>query len=386
MKPLDPVFFRRPLAFGLLASSLALASGEGSNRLLWILSRIDTLPAAGSGSISHCAEMEQVQRTLLARRDSIATLRNTGRDRQAACKGLAGRPDSLCGRALQSLRDSIRSLGLRESASREHLRQESSRCPARSWSLWLRYRALDSSLTATPGPDSLEHRSQQIQKLTELGWVGNLEEVIRSPATASSSLDPRVRKELANPAASCQWRLRQAYLLERTGNPDSARKVLVSILPPGLCAQEADLAHHWLGTDSTHGDSLRVSHLRRSLQRPDLRARSLLELASLLAARSRWSAAFDTLATALRSDPSLLEPHHIDSLASWSDRAGIDPLSRLTAPPPVWLDRLLITRCQLLLASGRGRIAQAILADFRLRFPQSPLGEEARELLARCRR
>ncbi|QQS05402.1 MAG: hypothetical protein IPK50_00535 [Fibrobacterota bacterium] len=385
MKLLDPAFFRRSLAFGLLAGSLAFASGEGSDRLLWILSRIDSLPAPGSGSISHCAEMEKVQRTLLARRDSIATLRIAGRDRQAICKGLPSSPDAPCERALQSLRDSVGSLGLRESASRERLRQESSQCPAESWSLWLRYRTLDSSVTATPGPDSLEHRSQRIQKLTELGWTGNLEELIHSP-TASSGLAPRVLEELANPAATCRWRLRHAFLLQRIGNPDSARKVLGSILSPGRCTLEAALAHHWLGTDSSLGDSLRASHLRLSLQRPDLRARSLLELAPLLAADSLWSAAFDTLATALRSDPSLLEPHHTDSLANWSDRAGIDPLSRLAVPPPAWLDRLLITRCRLLLASGRGRLAQTLLADFRLRFPRSSLGEEARELLARCRR
>ncbi|MBK8801052.1 MAG: hypothetical protein IPN71_03160 [Fibrobacteres bacterium] len=386
MKPLDLALFRKSIALGLFGASLVFASTPEPSRLPWILSRIDSVPLAGSGSISHCAGMEVVQRTLLSRRDSITSLRTSGRSRLDSCKTLARGQDSICSNSLQSLRDSLKSLAKRESVSGEELRQESSQCPAGAWATWLRYRSLDSTLAATPVLDSGADRNQTMEELAELGWTGNLDALLNGTDPARFRLDPLVQEWFTRPSASCRWRLRQAFFLEWTGRGDSAHRILESILAPELCAHEAALANHWLGTDPRLAGSLRMPHLRKALPRSDVRPRSLVELGTLLAAQERWEAAFDTLALGLRADPLLVSAEAIDSLAGWADRAGIDPDSRLADSGPPWLDQLLIARCRFLLATGRSRLAQGLLADFRLRFPRSSHSDEARELLARCRR
>lgn len=373
-----PIARRAAIALALALGAAMPAKADEATRSLWLISRVDSIPRLATGSLAHCQEMERSQRLLLARRDSIASVQKTGRDRRAFCK------DAECERSLQALRDSLASLHGRAEASRLILGQESSLCPAAVWKRWQKWRTLD-SLAETPGDSSGSRATdERIQERAELAWAGTLEAMIaRSPGTIANA-ERLVADRFASPSASCTWRLRQAFVLQWTDHLDSALPILERIAGRRDCPEESSLAHHWLGSEPTLGDSTRMIHLRASLRRIDVRGRSLLELSSILARRSRWTAAFDSLALALRCSPELLAPQRIDSLARWADQAGLDPLKRLADSAP-WLDQVMLARGRLLLATGRVRAAQVLLADFRLRFPASPFGEEARELLARSR-
>lgn len=393
MKPFDRPLRIRTCLLSLLAVSLCFASERPTDRLLWILSRVDSLPAANSGGIAHCQRMEQCQRQLLSQRDSISRIRVVGRSRQLACRNQETDSASACPATLQILRDSLKALSQRESLSSEEVGLHSAKCPSATWSQWLRYRQLDSLLaTSTPDQPVLQ-KASWIQELAELGWRGNLDEILRSPGSTALRIDPYVLQSFQDPTTSARWRLRKAFLLEWSHRTDSARTILESLLSSTTASvDESALAHFWLGSDPSQPDSLRSKHIQASLDRVDLRGRGLYELAPLLANASRWKDAFDSLSVALRLEGSLVDSFSISCLASWADRAKIDPFeSPAKSSPgwqdqPQWQDQLWIARARLLLDSGRARAAQALLADFRLRFPQSSRSDVARELLARSRR
>ncbi|HNY31116.1 MAG TPA: hypothetical protein PKO15_09525 [Fibrobacteria bacterium] len=370
----SPTILMRTLLLGVAIGTSVSAQDREADRSLWLLSRFDSVPRQNAGSLVHCGEMERIQRILATRRDSITALQETGRARREACK------DSACLRSLQPLRDSLRSISAREASSRVRLGRESSLCPDTQWKRWQRWRTLDSlqdSMMARP-------TAEWVQERAELAWTANLEERLAGTTISLHDADRLVTERFHDPDASCRWRLRQAFVLRWTRTGDSPVRLLDAVSNRSDCPEESAVAHHWLGMEPSLGDSSRMFHLRRSLDRPDLRGRSLLELSALLANHSRWTPAFDTLALALRTSPELLLADHVDSLARWADQAGFDPIQRIASTP--WLDRLLLARSRLLLATGRGRAAQVLLADFRLRFPGSPLWEEARELLARSRK
>lgn len=393
MKFFDPLVMTKTWKLVLLASSLCLAGEGRMDRLLWILSRFDSLPQTSSGGISHCQLMAQSQRELLALRDTIARIREVGRSRQATCRTEGSTSDSSCTASLQILRDSLKALSQRDSRSSEEVGQHSAKCPTATWLQWIRYQKLDSLLATSPPERPATERLALVQELAELGWKGNLDAILRSPAPSALRLDRHVIERFQDPTASRQWRLRHAFQLEWGQQTDSARTLLQSLFKDSsVSADDSALLHFWLGSDPSQSDSLRREHLQAAVHRPDLRARSLHGLAPLLAASSRWKEAFDTLSAALCVEESLVDSSSIALLALWADRAKIDPFENSTKKPPVWLDQpkwqdqLWIARGRLLLDSGRARAAQALLADFRLRFPQSSRGEEARELLARSRR
>lgn len=371
--------FCTPLVLMLFTATFVHARPEERSLPMWMLSRFDTLPRSGEGSIRRCSQMERTQRTLTARRDSIAWLREQGRKRKDSCQ------NATCQAHLQLLRDSLKTLAGRESATRDSLGQESSTCPSDSWARWTRYRSLDSLLGPGASGDTSRSRSLSMER-AELAWKGSLPDLLQEPGREASRLDVRVTEEFAHPRATCRWRLRHAFFLDWSGNSDSALGILARVgADSSGCGRESKLARHWMGSIGHAPDSVRMSLLVGSLDQPDLRPRGLVELSRLMARNASWSSAHDSLAMAIRLDPSLFETQALDSLVHWADRGGFDPLARLDPATP-WLDQLLIARGRLLLSTARGRQAQGLLADFRLKFPSSPFGEEARALLGQCRR